>query len=134
MKGFIKDFKEFALKGSIFDMAIGVVIGGAFNKVVSSLVENIILPLISIIFQSEQIATWSIQLTSSVVLPYGMFLQSVVDFLLVALSIFVAVKAIVKFKHKEEAKVEEEVSRAEDIVLLEEIRDLLKKNKRGCNE
>ncbi|GLC89216.1 large conductance mechanosensitive channel protein MscL [Lysinibacillus piscis] len=124
-----KDFKEFAMKGNIIDLAVAVVIGGAFGKIVSSLVENIIMPLVGIL-------TGGIDLTTSFIYKYGdakislgIFLQSIIDFLIIAFAIFMALRIMTKLtRKKEEAIVEEpapEIDAKEE--LLKEIRDLLKK-------
>lgn len=126
--GWIKEFKEFALKGNVLDMAIGVIIGGAFGKIVTSLVNDIIMPSIVLMFgDAKTLAELSYE-----GIKYGNFLQTVVDFLIVALSIFVAVRIICKLRFK---KKQEETKPAEapappptpeDILLLREIRDSLK--------
>ncbi|HCZ6540214.1 TPA: large conductance mechanosensitive channel protein MscL [Staphylococcus aureus] len=111
----LKEFKEFALKGNVLDLAIAVVMGAAFNKIISSLVENIIMPLIGKIFGSVDFAKewsfWGIK--------YGLFIQSVIDFIIIAFALFIFVKiANTLMKKEEEAVVEE------NVVLLTEIRDL----------
>ncbi|MDF9824937.1 large conductance mechanosensitive channel [Breznakia sp. PF5-3] len=132
MKRFIEEFKEFALKGNVLDMAIGVVIGGAFGKIVTSLVSDIITPLISMLLDTGEMADWTLVLGSGsggedVVLRYGVFLQNIIDFLLITFSIFVALRIILRFKRKnKEEVVEEKPQKSEETVLLEEIRDLLK--------
>ena len=126
--GWIKEFKEFALKGNVVDMAIGVIIGGAFGKIVTSLVNDIIMPSIVLMFGD----TKTLAELSYKGIKYGNFLQTVVDFLIVALSIFVAIRIICKLRFK---KKQEETKPAEapappptpeDILLLREIRDALK--------
>lgn len=122
----LKEFKEFALKGNVLDLAIGVIIGAAFGKIVSSLVSDIIMPIILLLFPSKPDFTalkWN-------GISYGNFIQTVIDFLIVAVSIFIFVKAINTAKDKvvkEEEVVEEapQVDTKEE--LLKEIRDLLKK-------
>ncbi|HCY6617271.1 TPA: large conductance mechanosensitive channel protein MscL [Staphylococcus aureus] len=116
----LKEFKEFALKGNVLDLAIAVVMGAAFNKIISSLVENIIMPLIGKIFGSVDFAKewsfWGIK--------YGLFIQSVIDFIIIAFALFIFVKiANTLMKKEEEAVVEE------NVVLLTEIRDLLREKK-----
>ena len=137
-KKFLTEFKEFALKGNVLDLAIGVIIGGAFNKIVSSLVSDIIMPPIGAItggvdFKDlKYVLKPATELTEAVTLNYGAFIQNVVDFLIIALSIFVFVKVITVLNRKkeeevvEEAKVEEPKLTVEQ-ELLTEIRDLLKK-------
>ena len=125
MKKFFKEFKEFAAKGNVLDLAIAVVIGAAFSAIVTSLVNDIIMPLVGAIFKGN-FETFTVTLNDSVIY-YGKFIQSVVDFLIVAFCIFLFVKIINKFKRKEEKK--EEKKEEESVVLLKEIRDLLKKQK-----
>ncbi|MFG6222667.1 large conductance mechanosensitive channel protein MscL, partial [Staphylococcus aureus] len=116
----LKEFKEFALKGNVLDLAIAVVMGAAFNKIISSLVENIIMPLIGKIFVSvdfaKELSFWCIK--------YGLFIQSVIDFIIIAFALFIFVKIANTLMKKEEA--EEEAVVEENVVLLTEIRDLLR--------
>ncbi len=121
-----KEFKEFISKGNIFDMAIGVIIGSAFGKIVSSLVDNIFMPLIGILVGGHDFSSLSIKVKDATI-GYGVFLQNVVDFLIVALCIFFVVKAMSKFKKKEEAAPEKPAEPSEEVLLLREIRDSLKK-------
>ncbi|BAQ09257.1 large-conductance mechanosensitive channel [Bacillus sp. OxB-1] len=127
-----KEFKEFAFKGNVFDLAIAVVIGAAFSKIVTSLVENIITPIIGAVTGKIDVSKLH-QEIGGVNITYGLFLQSIIDFLLVAFSIFLVIRLLLKFKRKEEVKEEEEeevvVDKTE--VLLEEIRDLLKEERRA---
>ena len=147
MKKFFQDFKDFALKGNIMDMAIGVIIGGAFGKIVTSLVNDIIMPLISLltgnvnftelkyVFKAAILDEAGNVITPEAALTYGNFIQTVVDFLIIALSIFVVLKLLLKAKEaaenlkkkEEEAQSsEEEAAVDQNIELLTEIRDLLK--------
>lgn len=127
MKKFFEEFKAFATKGNVVDMAVGVIIGGAFGKIVSSLVSDIIMPLIGIILGGINFTNLSITLGSAVI-KYGNFLQMVIDFLIIAFSIFVVIKIANALKRKKEIEEKvEEVKKDEQIILLEEIRDLLKK-------
>ncbi len=124
MKKFLKEFKEFAAKGNVLELAIAVIIGAAFGKIVSSLVDDIIMPLFGIIFkQNFATLTWNINGSH---IAYGAFIQTIIDFLIIALCIFLFTKAINKFKKKEEKK-EEAPKKSDEVILLEEIRDLLKK-------
>lgn len=136
---FIKDFKEFAMKGNIVDMAVGVIVGGAFGKIVSSLVNDIIMPVISIatggdglnnlkyvIVQGKEATAEGVAAVEEVAVNYGMFIQNIVDFLIIALSIFIALRVIMKFKKKEEEAPAEAPSPSNEEVLLTEIRDLLR--------
>lgn len=105
MKGFIEEFKDFISKGNVMDMAVGVIIGGAFGKIVSSLVENILMPLIGILLGGVNFSNLSATVGNAEV-KYGIFLQSVFDFLIIALVIFIMIKQITKvtdkFKKEEE--------------------------------
>nr|WP_314495660.1 large conductance mechanosensitive channel protein MscL [uncultured Peptostreptococcus sp.] len=127
MKGFLNEFKDFAMKGNVLDLAVGVVMGSAFGTIVTSLVEKIIMPLVGIIVGGVNIADLSVKVGNAT-LGYGAFLQAIINFLIIAFSIFLFVKAIntatSKFK-----KVEEEAAPAVDpqLELLTEIRDLLAK-------
>ena len=127
----LKDFKEFAFKGNVLDMAIGVIIGGAFGKIVTSLVNDMIMPIISILTGGINFTDLKFIITpkhgdiAENAIAYGSFIQNVVDFLIIAFCIFLFVRLIEKFKKKEEVKIEAP-KKADDIVLLEEIRDLLK--------
>ncbi len=126
MKGFIKEFKEFISRGSVIDLAVAVVIGGAFTKIVNSLVDDIIMPIIGVIIGGINFENLMLTVGTAEI-KYGMFIQAVVNFLLIAIVIFTIIKAINKFKKKEEEKPEEPAAPSEDIVLLTEIRDLLRK-------
>ena len=130
----LKDFKEFAFKGNVLDMAIGVIIGTAFGKIVTSLVKDMIMPIISILTGGINFTDLKLIITpkhgdvAENAIAYGTFIQNVVDFLIIAFCIFLFVRLIEKFKKKEEVKIEAP-KKADDIVLLEEIRDLLKAKK-----
>ena len=140
--GLVKEFKEFALKGNVMDMAVGVVIGGAFGKIVSSLVADIIMPLIDALLGNVDFTKLAVTLRSEVVdaagevvkpavnLTYGNFIQAAVDFFIIALCIFFVLKGINKMtkkKEEEPAPAPAEPVVPEDIQLLREIRDELKK-------
>ena len=131
--GFISEFKEFAMKGNVMDMAVGVIIGGAFGKIVSSLVDDVLMPLIGMITGNIDFTSLSFKIgegEGAAVLKYGNFIQNTVDFIIVAFCIFLMLKGINKLNRK---KVEEEAP-AEPAApagptqeeLLAEIRDLLK--------
>ncbi len=127
--GFISEFKEFILRGNVMDMAVGVIIGGAFGKIVTSLVNDIIMPLVGIIIGGHDFTGLTIRVKDATI-TYGVFIQNIIDFLIVALCIFFMVKAMNKFlkkKKQEEEKVEEAPKKSDEVVLLEQIRDLLKK-------
>ncbi|WP_279222066.1 large-conductance mechanosensitive channel protein MscL [Clostridium rectalis] len=125
------EFKDFAVKGNAIDLAIGVVIGGAFSKIVSSLVNDIIMPAVGVLIGGIDFTNLKIVIGikngSEVAIKYGQFIQSVVDFTIISFSIFLFIKAINTFKKKEE-KIEEEKKNREEL-LLEEIRDILKSTK-----
>lgn len=147
MKKFLADFKAFALKGNIIDMAVGVVIGGAFGKIVTSLVNDIITPLIGLLTGNVSLADLKFVLAEAVMeagevttpelaITYGAFLQTIIDFLIIALSIFVVMrvamnahKKLDELRKKEEEVVEEVVEEEKDTELsvLLEIKELLKK-------
>jgi large conductance mechanosensitive channel len=126
------EFKQFALKGNVLDLAIGVIIGGAFGKIVTSLVQDILMPLIGLLLGGVKFTNLSIKFGSEA-LKYGLFLQSVVDFFIISFSIFLFVKLINRFKRKEEIK-EEITKTATQEALLMEIRDLLKEDILRKNE
>lgn len=132
MKKFIEEFKAFAMQGNVLDLAVGVVIGGAFSKIVTSLVENIITPFIGIITGGTDISGLMIEFGNAQ-FKYGAFLQSIIDFLIIALSIFAFIKLINGIKGKvvtEEEVVEEAPALTTSEELLVEIRDLLSKEKK----
>ena len=126
-KKFINEFKEFISRGNVVDLAVGVVIGGSFSKIVSSLVNDIIMPLVGIIIGGINFTSLSIKFKDATI-NYGNFIQTVIDFLIVAWCIFVTIKLINSFQRmkKEEDKKDEPPKKDEQILLLEEIRDLLK--------
>lgn len=128
MKKFISEFKEFISKGNVLDMAVGVIIGSAFSKIVTSLVNDIMMPLIGIIIGGHDFSNLVIKVGNAKIM-YGSFLQNVVDFLIIALSLFTVIKVINKFKKKQEKK-ETVVVKSEEVLLLSEIRDLLKKEEK----
>ncbi len=151
--GFFHDFKTFITKGNILDMAVGVIIGGAFNKIVTSLVNDILMPVIGKICNTSDLADLKVVLTEAVVdaegtetaaevaIRYGAFLSAIIDFLIVALTLFVIIRAAMKFQKKmedlkkkeEEPKPEEPAAPAEPtteektLAVLGEIKELLEK-------
>ncbi|NFB57520.1 large-conductance mechanosensitive channel protein MscL [Clostridium botulinum] len=131
MNKMIKDFKEFAVKGNAMELAIGVVIGGAFGKIVTSLVEDIIMPLVGLLIGGIDFTglNFSMNLSGKAVvsIKYGNFIQAAVNFLIISFSIFLFIKLINKFKKKEE-EVKEEPKISNEEILLTEIRDLLKES------
>ena len=123
----VSEFKTFISRGNVVDMAVGVIIGGAFGKIVSSLVNDILMPLIGVILGGLDFSGLAIKVGNASI-KYGSFIQSVIDFLIVAVCIFAMIKFFEKFK-KKEVKKEEPVKTSEEIILLREIRDSLKKKK-----
>lgn len=126
-----KEFRAFALKGNVLDLAIGVIIGAAFGKIVSSLVNDILMPIIGLLLGGLDLSGLTFTFREAVV-KYGVFLQTVLDFLIVAYSIFLFIKLIGKVKRKEEAKPAKPPEPSREEVLLAEIRDLLKRQQ-GSN-
>ena len=122
----IAEFKDFISKGNVVDLAVGVIMGGAFGKIVTSLVSDILTPAIGIVMGGIDFTGLSFTIKDSVI-AYGNFIQNIIDFLIQAFCIFLFVKLINKFftKKEEEAKAAEPV-KPQDVLLLEEIRDLLK--------
>ncbi|NWL88268.1 large conductance mechanosensitive channel protein MscL [Paenibacillus sp. 79R4] len=131
----LKEFKEFALKGNVLDLAVGVVIGGAFGKIVASLVSDVIMPLVGMLLGGVNLSRLVLTVGDAE-LAYGVFLQTVIDFLIISAAIFLFIKAINKFKRKEEAKpaAEEAPKPSNEEVLLTEIRDLLRQQNNKAAE
>ena len=125
MKNFMKEFKEFAMKGNVMDMAIGVVIGGAFTAIVTSLVGDIITPLIGIITGGVDFTGLAVTVGDANI-TYGNFIQAIINFLLIALVVFTLIKSMNKMK-KEEPEPEPEPEVDETLETLKQIRDLLEK-------
>lgn len=143
-KKFVTEFREFIAKGNVVDMAVGVIIGGAFGKIVTALVNNVIMPLVSLLTGGINVSDWKwvikeaviengVVVTEETALAYGMFIQSVIDFLIIALCIFIMLKIIlvskdklIKKKEEEPAPVEPEVKEPTEMDVLCEIRDLLR--------
>ena len=136
----LKEFREFAMKGNVVDLAIGIVIGAAFGAIVSSLVNDLIMPIIGVATGGLDFSNYFIALSSKVtatnladakkqgaVLAYGNFIQLVVNFLIVAFSLFIVIRIMNQLKRREEAKPAEPPKPSAEVVLLTEIRDLLKK-------
>ncbi len=123
----LREFKEFALKGNVIDLAVGVIIGGAFGKIITSLVNDIIMPLINPVMPGGDWRTMEI----GPGIKIGSFLATTLDFIIVAFVIFLMVKAINVMKRKEEAKPAGPAQVPPEVELLSEIRDLLKKNNSG---
>jgi len=130
MKGFIEEFKAFAVKGNVIDLAVAVVIGAAFGKIVSSLVANIIMPLVGVLLGGVSFEGMSYQVGDAMI-TYGVFIQSIVDFVIVALVIFMVVKAITKAQglgQEDEAVADDAPAEpSEEVKLLTEIRNNLRR-------
>ncbi|WP_445397281.1 large-conductance mechanosensitive channel protein MscL [Zobellella sp. An-6] len=128
----IKEFKEFAVKGNVVDMAVGIIIGAAFGKIVSSLVNDVIMPPIGVVIGGVDFSDLAIVLQEAVgevpavTLSYGRFIQTVLDFTIVAFAIFMVIKVINRLKRKEEASPAAPPAPSKEEQLLTEIRDLLK--------
>jgi large conductance mechanosensitive channel len=135
--GLVKEFKEFAMKGSVVDLAVGVIIGGAFGKIVTSFVNDILMPPLGVLLGGVDFKDYKATLVAAagekaaVTLNYGMFLQNVIDFLIIAASIFLMIKAMNAAKKKDAAPPAPEAPPAPsaESALLAEIRDLLKEKK-----
>ncbi len=136
----MKEFKEFAMRGNVVDMAVGIIIGAAFGKIVSSVVKDVIMPPIGMLTGGVDFSQLFINLGSETyetlaqaqaagapTINYGSFLQTVFDFIIIAFAIFMMIKGLNSMKRKEEEAPEEPAAPAEDVLLLQEIRDLLKK-------
>lgn len=129
----LKEFKEFAMKGNVLDLAIGVVIGGAFGKIITSLVNDIIMPIMGLIVGGVNFTALEYIIGAEreepIIIKYGEFIQSAIDFLIIAFSIFLFIKIITSFKKKEEEVPEAPPEPTKEEVLLGEIRDILKQGK-----
>lgn len=131
MKKIISEFKEFISRGNVVDLAVGVIVGGAFSKIVTSLVNDVLTPLIGIVLGGVDFSSLSVNIKSAKIM-YGSFIQNIIDFLIIALCVFMFVKLIntLSRKNKKQEKVKEPPKKSDEILLLEEIRDLLKDNKK----
>ena len=129
--GFVKEFKEFAMRGNVMDMAVGVIIGGAFGKIVTSLVDDVLMPAIGMLTGNVDFTGLALKIgegEGAAVLKYGTFIQNVVDFLIVAFCIFLMIKAMNKLMPKKEEEPEAPAGPTQE-ELLTDIRDLLKDKK-----
>lgn len=128
-----EEFKKFAVKGNVIDLAVGVIIGGAFGKIVSSLVNDIIMPILGILIGGTSFTNLKLVIRPAengaveLALRYGQFIQSIIDFLIISFSIFLFVKALNSFKKKEKS-LDKDSKPSKEELLLTEIRDLLKNN------
>jgi len=129
----MSEFRDFAMRGNVVDMAVGIVIGGAFGKIVSSFVNDVLMPPLGMAIGGVNFAELAVTLreasgeTAAVALKYGAFIQTILDFLIVAFAIFMVVKAMNSLKRKEEAAPAAPPAPSAEVTLLTEIRDLLKK-------
>ncbi|MCU0224692.1 MAG: large-conductance mechanosensitive channel protein MscL [Acidobacteria bacterium] len=123
--GLMQEFKDFAMKGNVVDMAVGIVIGGAFGKLVSSFVDNVLMPPIGLLMGGVDFSTWGIKLSDSVTWKVGAFVQTVIDFAIIAFALFMVIKAMNKLRAPAPPPPAPAVP--DDVLLLKEIRDLLKK-------
>lgn len=124
-KGLVDEFKTFIKRGNVIDLAVGVIIGSAFSSIVSSLVDDILMPLIGIVLGGYDFSELSIKIGQSTI-KYGMFIQNIINFLIIAFCVFIFVKTLNKLEHNKE-EINKEKVKSEEVVLLTEIRDLLKK-------
>lgn len=138
--GMLKEFKEFAMRGSVIDLAVGVIIGGAFGKITTSLVNDVMMPVIGLALGKINFANLFVALNGesyasiqaakdagAPILTYGVFINAIVDFVIVAFALFLFIKALNAMKRKEEAAPAAPAAPPADVALLTEIRDLLKK-------
>ncbi len=132
MKKFVSEFKEFISRGNVLDMAVGVVIGGAFTAIVTALVDNIITPLIGILVGGLDFTGLSVKVGEATI-GYGAFIQAVINFLLISFVIFCVIRSFNKLAKKKEEEPAAPPAPAEDVVLLREIRDLLANQEKHSN-
>ena len=125
--GFFKEFKEFAMKGNVMDMAVGVIIGGAFGKIVTSLVDDVLMPAIGTLTGGVDFSNLAVTFGDAN-LKYGSFIQNIIDFLIIAFCIFLMIKGMNKLSKKKEEEPTAPAEPSNEEKLLSEIRDLLKKN------
>lgn len=121
----IKEFKKFIARGNVLDLAVGVIVGGAFSSIVTSLVNNIFTPIIGLVLGGVDFSNLSITFRDTQIM-YGAFIQSVIDFLIVAFCLFIVVKVVNRVTAKKEKKEEKKETKSAELKTLEEIRDILK--------
>ena len=124
-RGLIDEFKTFIKRGNVIDLAVGVIIGSAFSSIVSSLVDDILMPLIGVVIGGYDFSELSIKIGQSTI-KYGMFIQNIINFLIIAFCVFIFVKILNKLEHHKEETKKEEKTKSDETILLTEIRDLLK--------
>ena len=131
----MKEFREFAMRGNVVDLAVGIIIGGAFGKIVSSVVSDVLMPPIGLLVGGVDFSGLAITLKAAeaeapaVVIRYGVFINSIIDFIIVAAAVFLLIRAINSFKKKEATAPAAPATPPKQELLLEEIRDILKKGK-----
>ena len=133
MKKFVSEFKEFISRGNVLDMAVGVVIGGAFTTIVTALVDNIITPLIGVLVGGLDFTGLSVKVGEATI-GYGAFIQAVINFLLISFVIFCVIRSFNKLAKKKEEEPAAPPAPAEDVVLLREIRDLLANQEKNSDQ
>jgi large conductance mechanosensitive channel len=124
---FVQEFKTFAIKGNVVDMAVGIIIGAAFGKIVTSFVSDVIMPPVGLLLGGIDFGHLSITLTEGITIKYGLFVNTVIDFIIVAFAIFMMIKGINRLRKNEAVKPAAPPPPSEEVVLLSQIRDLLKK-------
>ncbi|MCM1052389.1 MAG: large-conductance mechanosensitive channel protein MscL [Ruminococcus sp.] len=135
LKKNIEEFKKFIARGNVMDLAVGVIVGGAFSSIVTSLVNNILTPILGLVLGGVNFSNLAITFRDTRI-EYGAFIQSIIDFLIVAICIFLLIKFINKIMHLKHKEEEKEVipAKSAEVLLLEEIRDLLKEEKKKNNK
>lgn len=128
MKKIIKEFKTFIERGNVIDLAVGVIIGSAFSKIVSSLVDDLLMPIIGIIIGGIDFSNLTIKVGDSII-KYGSLINNIINFFIISFCIFIIVKFINKLTSKKKEVKEEEKKKSDEVLLLEEIRDEIKKKK-----
>ncbi|MDO5438562.1 MAG: large-conductance mechanosensitive channel protein MscL [Erysipelotrichaceae bacterium] len=126
MKNMVKEFKEFIMRGNVIDLAVAVIIGGAFQAIIGSLVNDIFMPIIGMIIGGHDFSELSVTVGTAT-LAYGNFIQAIINFLAIALCLFTVIKTVNKLKKPKAPEPAKPAAKPDDVVLLEEIRDLLKK-------
>lgn len=135
MKKFLKEFREFAVKGNAFDLAVGVIIGAAFGKIVSSIVNDLVMPFVGMFLGGVNFSSWKIELPrffgqkDAIFLNLGIFINTVIEFIIIAFVVFIIVKAINRMKKKKEEAPAKPPAPTNEELLLAEIRDILKNKK-----
>ncbi|MES2225439.1 MAG: large-conductance mechanosensitive channel protein MscL [Patescibacteria group bacterium] len=131
MKSFLEEFKKFALRGNVLDLAVGVVIGTAFSNITTSLVTNVITPPIGLLLGRIDFKDWALNLGGSVNIQYGLFIQSVIDFVIIAFVLFLVIRFINRLekvaRKEQEEGITPQANKSAELIVLEEIRDSLKK-------